>query len=169
MPIACQAARFGSISEVDMTVRANEYPSDAELAEKVLPKYEQLYPEWKGTKITEIIRDTFGGTLVVVRGRPAEIIENEEICYVSSEGGTTIFSTTEELARFLERKARAPWLERFFYYPHISGAAFLLLLLAIFFAGFKHPYQFSGQALSIIGNVAGLAAGFFFGSARRSA
>ena len=133
----------------------------------VLPKYKQLYPDWKNTRVTEIVRDTFGGDLIVIRGLPAVRIENEEICYVA-EGGVTIFSTTEELARFLELKARAHWLERIFYRPHISGAAFVLLLLAIFVAGFQHPDKFSPQALAILGSVVGLAAGFFFGSTRRS-
>jgi hypothetical protein len=146
--------------------------SDSEhrsLIEKlVLPKYKRLYPEWKNTRVTEIIHDIFGGDLVVVRGLPAVRIENEEICYVA-EGGVTIFSTTEELGRFLELKARAHWLERIFYRPHISGAVFVLLLVGIFFAGFWSPDKFSPQVLAILGSVVGLAAGFFFGSTRRGA
>src|SRR5262245_44086251 len=139
----------------------------AEIEKLVLPKYKQLYPDWENTRITEVIPDTFGGTLVVVRGQPKEKLENEEICYVSPERGVTIFSTTEELARFLEEKAQTPWLERLFYRSHISGTVFLLLLVAIFVAGFYHPSNFSEQALNALGSVAGLAAGFFFGSARR--
>jgi hypothetical protein len=154
-------------AKVEHTQGAKDYKSDPELERKVLPKYRQLYPDWKNTRITEVIRNTFGGTLVVVRGQPPEILENEEICYVSAEGGATIFSTTEELARFLEQKAQAPWMERLFYHPNLAGAAFLFLLVAIFVVGLRHPDNFSKDALSILGNVAGLAAGFFFGSARR--
>jgi hypothetical protein len=150
-----------------MTPRSSGDMPSAEIEKLVLPKYKRLYPDWQNTRITEVVPNAFGGTLVVVRGQPEEILENEEICYVSPERGVTIFSTTEELARFLEGKAQAPWLERIFYHPHISGSVFVLLLVAIFFAGFYHPGRFSPDALSILGGVAGLAAGFFFGSARR--
>jgi hypothetical protein len=149
--------------------RSRNVRSDQEIEKIVLPKYKRLNPGWTNTRVTEIIPDVFGGTLVVVRGQPPQIIENEEICYVSPEGGATIFSTTEELARFLEEKAQEPWLERLFYRPHIAGAVFVLLLVGIFVAGFHHPKDFSPQALATLGSVVGLAAGFFFGSARRAA
>jgi hypothetical protein len=138
-----------------------------EIQERVLNKYKQIYPDWKNTRVTEAI-PAFGGTLYVVRGQPPVPFENEEICYVSPEGGTTIFGTTEELARFLEQKTQTPWLERLFYHPTLSGAVFLLVLVGIFFAGFHHPDRFSKEALSILGSIAGLAAGFFFGSAKRA-
>jgi uncharacterized membrane protein len=132
-----------------------------EIEKLVLPKYKLIYPDWSNTRITEVV-ESFGGELVVVRGQPSEMSEGEEICYVSAEGGVTIFSTTEELARFLEHKANAGPLEKLLQRPVLSGLIFLVLLVCVFTVGFYR--EFLPQSLTILGSVTGMAAGFFFGA-----
>jgi hypothetical protein len=106
----------------------------------------------------------FGGFLAVVIFNIAQGPDNDEICFVYPEKSVQIFSTTEELARFLELKAKAPLLERLFTRPIMSGVIFCFLLVAVFIVGFVT--NFRPEALSILGSVVGVAAGFFFGTGK---
>jgi uncharacterized membrane protein len=133
-----------------------------EVIDIVLPEYAKIYPLWTDVQVTEVVLDTFGGNLAVVRGLLENGHENEEICFVYPEGTVKIFRSTEELATFLEQKAKASFLERFFTRPILSGVIFAFLLVAVFIIGFTS--SFKPEALSILGSVVGVAAGFFFGS-----
>jgi len=137
-----------------------------EIEKSVLAEYKKLYPKWKNVQITEVISDTFGGDLAVVRATTDEGHPNEEVCFVYPEGTVRIFSTTEELARFLELKAKAPFIERIFSRPVFTGMVFVFLLIAVFFIGFTPKDSFRPEVLTMLGSVLGGAAGFFFGSGK---
>jgi len=138
--------------------------NDAQIRECVTAAYLKDEPEFKNVRITEVVLDAFGGNLAVVKYEEPDGSRNDEICFVGPEGRVRIFETTEELARELERKAKAPLLERLFTRPIMSGVVFVFLLVAVFITGFDS--NFSSQALSILGSVVGVAAGFFFGSGK---
>jgi len=135
-----------------------------EIKELVTRKYAKRYPGWTNVHVTEIVLDTFGGHLGVVRSRDENQHDNEEVCFVYPEGTVRIFYTTEELARFLEQKAKTSVIERLFTRPVLTGAIFAFLLMAVFVIGFKADFR--PEALSILGSVVGVAAGFFFGTSR---
>ncbi|SRR6266404_4410648 len=137
-----------------------------QIRELVTKEYEVRYPKWTDVIVTDVVLDTFGGNLAVVRATTEAGTENEEVCFAYPEGTVRIFSTTEELARFLELKAKAPLLERLFTRPVLSGIVLLLLLVLIFIIGFVGT--FNAQALAILGSVIGLAAGYFFGSSTKT-
>jgi hypothetical protein len=111
-----------------------------------------------------MVIDTFGGNLAVIAYKTEKGTESDEMCFIDPEGDVRIFSTTEECVRFLEQKAKAPLLERIFTRPVMSGVVFVFLLVAVFIVGFFT--NFRPEALSILGSVVGVAAGFFFGSGK---
>lgn len=135
-----------------------------EIKELITQEYAKRYPKWSDVHVTEIVLDTFGGHLGVVRAKDENMHDNEEVCFVYPEGTVRIFYTTEELARFFEQKAKTSVIERLFTRPVLTGAIFAFLLVAVFVIGFKQ--DFHPQSLSILGSVVGVAAGFFFGSSR---
>lgn len=137
-----------------------------ETEERVIAEYKKRYPSWTAVLVTEVVQDTFGGDLAVVRAKTQSGEENEEVCFAYPEGTVRIFSSTEELARFLELKAKAPLLERMFTRPILSGVVLMGLLLGVFALGWKG--NFDPQALAILGSVLGLAAGYFFGTSPRA-
>lgn len=137
-----------------------------ETRELVTSEYKARYPKWTDISVTEVVLDTFGGNLAVVRAITESGAENEEVCFAYPERTVRIFSTTEELARFLELKAKAPILERVFTRPVLSGMVLVGLLLGVFALGWRGG--FDPQALAILGSVLGLAAGYFFGTSPRA-
>jgi len=134
-----------------------------EIRKVVIQAYTERYPEWGEVRVSDIVQDTFGGHLAVVRPKN----EPEEMCFVYPEGTVRIFTSTEDLARFLEQKAKASFVERLFTRPVLSGLVFAFLLVAVFIIGFSA--SFKPEALAILGSVVGVAAGFFFGSGKTSA
>src|SRR4051794_35737653 len=108
----------------------------AEVRECVTAEYAKRYPAWTGLDVTEVVMDTFGGHLAVTRAKTETGTDNEEVCFVYPEGTVRIFYTTEELARFLEQKAKTPLFERLFTRPVLSGIIFAFLLVAVFVIGF---------------------------------
>jgi uncharacterized membrane protein len=133
-----------------------------EIKKWVVKEYSVRYPDWKEVRVTDIVLDTFGGHIAVVRSAT----DSEEMCFIYPEGTVRIFGSTEELVHFLEDKAKAPWLERLFTRPVISGIVFVILLVAIFCIGFST--NFRTESLAILGSVVGVAAGFFFGAGKRN-
>ncbi len=115
-------------------------------------------------QVTEVVLDTFGGHIAVTRATTQKGNPNEELCFIYPEGGVRIFRSTEELARFLEQKARAPLLERIFYRPTFAGIVFLILLVVVIVVGFFGKGRFLPEALTLLGGILGSAAGFFFGT-----
>jgi hypothetical protein len=135
-----------------------------EIKEVVTQEYAKRYPNWTDFHVTEIVVDTFGGHVAAVRAKDENKQDNEELCFVYPEGTVRIFYTTEELAKFLEQKAKTPTIERLFTRPVLTGIVFAFLLVAVFVIGFQTTFR--PEALSILGSVVGVAAGFFFGSSR---
>lgn len=134
-----------------------------ETVEAVTVYYTTLYPKWTNILVTEVVLDTFGGNIAVVRATDEKGHDNEEMCFSYPERTVRHFTTTEELARFLEAKAKAGPLERVFTRPILSGIIFLVLLIFVFIIGFWHE-NYSPESLAILGSVVGLAAGYFFSS-----
>lgn len=73
-----------------------------EIRDLVTKEYKKCYTKRTGFSVTEIVPDTFGGDLAVSRAKTESGADNEEVSWVYPDGTVRIFSTTEELARFLE-------------------------------------------------------------------
>jgi hypothetical protein len=95
----------------------------AEIQECVLAAYKARYPDFMNFNVTEVVLGAFGGSLAVVAYDSKWGRHSDEICFVSSDGHPRIYGTTAELARDLERRAKAPLLERLFAKPVISGSS----------------------------------------------
>lgn len=134
----------------------------ADIEKNVLKDYALRYPDWKEVRVSDIVEDTFGGHIAVVRSKD----DPEEMCFIYPEGTVRIFGSTEDLVHFLEEKAKASWIERLFTRPVISGIIFAFLLVAIFIIGFSTTFR--AEALAILGSVVGVAAGFFFGTGKKN-
>jgi hypothetical protein len=80
-----------------------------EIQALVESEYHRRYPDWPPVYATDVVEDLFGGELVVVRTKPPQNIE--EMCFIDRHTGIRIFSNTEELARFIENKTKAPLLD----------------------------------------------------------
>jgi hypothetical protein len=80
------------------------------IRERIIGEYGRRYPDWTDTRVTQIVQDTLGGDLAVVHAKTSEG-EADEICFVEPRGGVLIFSTTEELVRFLDERSKAPFLD----------------------------------------------------------
>jgi hypothetical protein len=130
------------------------------LDDLVITRYKEKYNGSKSS-ITEVVDNTFGGALVVVK-----VGDAEEICYVYHDETVRIFETATELARFLEDKSNAHWSLRLFSLPVVTGGVFFFTLIAIFISGFFGTYQ--KEALAILGSIAGAAGGLYYGKHQRS-
>ena len=130
----------------------------------VLTALKKRYGEMKGADVTEVVQDTFGGDLVVIRSEA--MVPHEEIAFVYPNHQVRIFGTTEELVHFLETQSKKTWFDKLFTKPILSGLIFIVLLVIISLAGLYGEYD--GTALTILGNVVSLAAGFFFGTHKQA-
>lgn len=122
--------------------------------------YKDHYGDETEVKITEIVFDTYGGHLAVVKGRDEKNDPLDEICFVSPNNNIRIFSTTEELIRFLEHQTKLTFFDKLFTRNTMSGLVLFLLLIGVFLIGFSN--SFNQQALTILGSITGMAAGYFF-------
>ena len=68
----------------------------------VLSAYKERYPEWSEIKVTEIVENTYFGTMVSIS---ASEYPDGEIC-VHTKKGVIIFETTPELVRYLDMRAK---------------------------------------------------------------
>jgi hypothetical protein len=122
--------------------------------------YKDYYDVETQVKVTEIVFDTYGGHLAVVRGKDNNNIPLDEICFILQSGDIKIFSTTEELVRFLEHQTKLTFFDKIFTKNTMSGLVLFLLLVGVFLIGITK--DFNQQALTIIGSITGMAAGYFF-------
>ena len=122
--------------------------------------YKDYYDVETQVKVTEIVFDTYGGHLAVVRGKDNNNTPLDEICFISQSGDIKIFSTTEELVRFLEHQTKLTLFDKIFTKNTMSGLVLFLLLVGVFLIGITK--DFNQQALTIIGSITGMAAGYFF-------
>lgn len=129
----------------------------------VVPIFNRLYPELKDVRVTEIVQDTLGGDLVVVRSSTSA--PHEEIAFIYPDHRVKVFSTTEELANFLSARVRRSWFERLFTNPVLSGIVFAALLIFLMAISVANP-PYNATVVALLGNVVSIAAGFFFGSSR---
>ena len=127
-------------------------------------KYLQKYPRWTDIRVTNVVENVFGGTLVTVRATTGRGIKHSELCFISDDCKVTIFDSAEDLARGLESRAKLGWVYRIFTRPILSGIVFLFLLIAVFFIGMRPKDSFSPEAFTALAGVLGTAAGFFFAS-----
>lgn len=122
----------------------------------------EKYPEDTAVTATEVIREVFGGALAVIRSVEKNENPNEELAYIYPDKTVRIFDTTEQMARFLESKARPTFVDMMSNISFIAGIVFIFLIIATFTAGFFGGY--SKDAFTALSAVLGTAAGFFFGS-----
>ena len=134
-----------------------------EIEAAVKDKYVVQYPGWTNIRVTEVVLDTFDGNLAVVNATDGNAHQVEEICFVYSKDVIVLFETTAELARYLEQKAKTPFLERFFSRPILSGVVLLALLVGLFVIGCL-DHKFDEKVLAILGGVVVAVTGFYFGS-----
>jgi hypothetical protein len=127
--------------------------------------YSDRYPDDTAVTATEVVRDVFGGSMAVIRSVEKNGNPNEELVYIYPDKTVRIFHTTEEMARFLESKARPTFIDAASNITFIAGIVFVFLIVATFAAGFLGNY-YSKEALAALSGVLGTAAGFFFGSKR---
>lgn len=136
-----------------------------DIVDTILSEYRRRYNQDWEPRVEEVVQETFGGHLGVVGGCTDSGDRIDEICFVSPTGAVRIFDSTGELAYFLESKARASWLERFFYRETFTGFIFVFLLIAIVAIGLARD-EFAPQILTILISLIGAVAGYFFGSAK---
>jgi hypothetical protein len=86
------------------------------------------------------------------------------MCFVFDFGKVQIFKSTEQMAIFLDSRARVPWYQRIFATSTLSGIVFLLSVILVFLGGMSPG--FSKEALPVLASVVGAAAGFYFGASR---
>lgn len=135
-----------------------------EIDQLILAAYKRECPLWKNVRVLEVVAG-LGGWIGVVSALSEADIPLEEMCFVYPDKTVRIFETTPELVHFFELRLQTPLLERLVAKPVISGAVFVFVLIGIFFlAIFKiQPDQ---ALLASLTSVVGVAAGFFFGSAK---
>ena len=141
------------------------------LKKAVQDEYKRVYPKWEHPiRVTQTVPETFGGTLVVVNGKDDEGEIVDEMCFVFENDKVQVFSSTEQLAIFLDSRARLPWYQRIFATSILSGIVFLLSILLVFVAGIvpfiSQTRHFGERVIAILAAVVGSASGFYFGSAR---
>jgi hypothetical protein len=124
------------------------------------------YPEDTDVTSTDVVQEAFGGALAVVRSKEKNGNPNEEIVYVSTDRKGKVFPTTEDMAAFLEQKARKlNVVDIMSNNAFNSGCVFVFLIVAVFIAGFAGD-RFSKEAFAALSGILGTAAGFFFGTRR---
>jgi hypothetical protein len=138
----------------------------SEIRSLAIKAFSEKYPEDTSVIATEVVPGAFGGSLAVVRSIEKNGNPNEEMVYVYPDKTVRVFSTMEDMAAFLEQKARQPSLvDVVSNSSFIAGSVFLLLIVVTFIAGFAGPY-FNKDAFAALTGILGTAAGFFFGSKR---
>jgi hypothetical protein len=161
---------IGLLRRIHWSQRQNRYTGGlvdkSQIEKAVLDDYSKRYPLWTEVRVTDMADESFGGNLVVVQSITEDGTPNEELCFGYPDGTVRMFSSTRELADFLEKKANAPFLERVFTRSIFSGLVFTFLLIAVFIIGFFDKDHFRPEVLTMLGSVLGAAAGFFFGSSK---
>ena len=137
------------------------------IKEAVIKKYNDTYPQWTDIRITETIKSTDDGNYFVVRAKENNIETEGEICYIDNENKVTVFSTTEELIRFIDNRQNKKWYQQLFSKTGISAIVTLVLLVTLCVLVFR-PGQSDPQVLQIIGGAFLAAIGFLFGTASNS-
>ena len=135
--------------------------TDEDLNKRIVAEYEKTYKDWKHpVAVTQKVPKTFGGTLAVVNAIDGEGDDVSEMCFVFDNGNVQIFQSTEQLAIFLDSRARIPSYQKFFGASTLSGVVFLLSIILMFVSGFFR--EFPDKVSTVLSAVVGAAAGFYF-------
>lgn len=156
--------------------------SDREIADAAVAAYKLKYPNDTNVHAVEVVQNAFRGHLVVLsatehgqqqrRGGVSTTQANEdeeghtseEIAYVNLDLTPKFFTTTAELANFLQRKASSPFIQIMSDTKLIAASTLLLLLCAVFVIGFFGKDRYDPIAFQALSGVLLTAAGFFFGT-----
>lgn len=137
--------------------------STAAELEAIKKHYASIYPDWQDLIITRA-ETLLGGKMAAIRANENGMVR-EELCFVYPDGTVRVFFATEELLEFLKARANVSPFERLFARPMISGVVFFLLtVLLSVLVFFEKP---NAQVITALGSAFGLAAGFFFGEAKK--
>lgn len=139
-----------------------------ELKAIVIKQYQDTYRNWKDIRVTETIKTTNEGSYFVVRATDNGVETEGEICYIDNTNKVTIFSTTEELIRFIDNKQNQKWYQQLFSKAGISAIVTLALLITLCILVFR-PGKADQNVLQIIGGAFLAAVGFLFGTATNKA
>jgi hypothetical protein len=106
--------------------------TDIEDLKKIVTKeYQNTYRNWTNIRVTETIKSTNEGNYFVVRATVNGTDTEGEICYINNANKVTIFSTTEELVRFIDSKQNQKWYLHLFSKTGISAIVTLVLLITL--------------------------------------
>src|ERR1700686_63616 len=135
--------------------------ADEDFEKAIDAEYRKTYPKWQHPVwVSQTVPETFGGTLAVVNATDEDGREVSEMCFVFENGKVQIFTSTEQLAIFLDSRTKIPWFQRIFSASTLSGIVFLLSIILIFVSGFFD--DFSDKVSAVLSAVVGAAAGFYF-------
>jgi hypothetical protein len=141
---------------------------DAKIRAAVIAEWAKVYPEdQQPIVVTVVIDKAFGGALTAIRSKEADGTPNEELVYVFPDYNAKIFRTTEELAAFLQNKSRVLFVDILSDPGFIAAFVFVVLIVIVFFIGFRPENAYNKEAFIALTSVLGAAAGFFFGTKRQ--
>ncbi len=132
----------------------------------VIPVIKSRYPDLQNPEVTDIAENLFSGTIVVVRSD--NMVAHEEIIFVTPSHQVKVFSTTEELAHFLQRQCNRTWFDKILSKPVLSGVVFFGLLVVLSGIGLTSENPLKQNVVATLGTVVSLAAGYFFGTSQSS-
>ena len=135
-----------------------------QIKQAAIDQYKVTYPTMANVRATEVVLDTMRGNLVVIAADGPNGVEESEVTLVYPDGHVTLFATTEELARHIDRIYRMSIMDKLLDKSNFAGALLLLALIGLFIIGYTSYFQ--KEAMAIIGSIVGAAAGFFFASGR---
>ena len=138
--------------------------ANAKIIEVVTTEYLKLYKSWTDVEITEWCYCDDGFFLVVC-GKEKDKWREGEICFCSKSMKVTIFSTTEELLRQLDRKLNPEAPKLLFTKMGLSILIILLSLVTLCVLVFL-PSKPNDQIVQLIGGALLAAVGFLFGSSK---
>lgn len=136
---------------------------NVEILDAVTREYLKNY-SWSKIEITEYI-PCYAGFFLVVEGYEKGKCVDTEICFCSHDLKVSIFSTTEELLRELNRRLKPRWSELLFTKVGLSFLVIMLSLVTLCILVFI-PTKPNDQIIQLIGGALIAAIGFLFGSSR---
>jgi hypothetical protein len=129
----------------------------------------KIYSDRFGCTVTSVndgVEGIFGGSLAIASYMPPQLETAADVVYIGNNGTPMVFETTQELLMFLRQKMKFQFFHAFIDSKMFQAIVFICLLIAVFWAGWVNQ-GFSANALAMLGSVVGLAAGLFFGTAKK--
>jgi hypothetical protein len=133
--LAVRFRRQASIPKINRHLEATTMEK-SEIRALATKAFSDKYPEDTEVTSTDVVTEAFGGALAVVRSKEKNGNPNEEIVYVYPDKTVRVFGATEDMAAFLEQKARKlNVIDIMSNNSFIAGCVFLFLIVAVFIAG----------------------------------